>query len=105
VQASWLLFSWIASVDETCLSGLGGNLNTGAHFGIHLNDLGRLREILLWIRLLTTAERNNFRFYEISNKFLIKCRWKCWGESGAQQIADDRQVESISSALERSEQQ
>jgi hypothetical protein len=78
VQASWLLFSRIASVDETCLSGLGGNLNTGAHFGIHLNDLGRLREILLWIRLLTTAERNNFRF----TKFLINFLSNVDGSAG-----------------------
>jgi hypothetical protein len=102
VQASWLLFSRITSVDETCLSGLGGNLNTGGHFGIHLNDLGRLREILLWIRLLTTAGRNNFRF----TKFLINFLSNVDGSAGvrvARNRADDRQDERISSALERSD--
>jgi hypothetical protein len=41
VQASWLLFLRIASVDEPVCQVLGGNLNTGGHFGIHLNDLGK----------------------------------------------------------------
>lgn len=36
-------------------------------FEFHLNDLGKLREILLWIRLLTTAGRNNFRFTKFPN--------------------------------------
>jgi hypothetical protein len=40
------------------------------HFGIRLNDLGKLREILPWIRLLTTAGRNNFRLAKFLINFL-----------------------------------
>src|SRR5882724_9713413 len=50
--------------------GLGGNLNTGGHFGICLNDLGKLRQILLWTHLLATLGRNNFRLTEFLINFL-----------------------------------